>query len=124
MGQVRCGVSVDNVTRLFDENPFEVVSMDLTEWKLEDRGGRFAVVHCDGIPNGFNWQRIPETLVGTLPVIVGEGNSQRFIIDGAHRVAKALVENRKTISAVVLSEEQTRKCVRVGQMARFERETG
>jgi len=81
-------------------------------------------VHCDGIPNGFDWHRIPETLQGTLPVIVGIGNSRKFIIDGAHRIAKALVENRKTIWAVVLSEEQTRQCVRTGQMARFDRETG
>jgi hypothetical protein len=124
VNQVRCGVSVDSVTRLFAENPFEVVSMDLSEWKLEDQGGRAAVVHCDGIPNGFHWHRIPETLEGTLPVIVGIGNSRKFIIDGAHRIAKALVENRKTIWAVVLSEEQTRQCVRTGQMARFDRETG
>jgi hypothetical protein len=47
VNQVRCGVSVDSVTRLFAENPFEVVSMDLSEWKLEDQGGRAAVVHCD-----------------------------------------------------------------------------
>ena len=124
VSQVRCGVSVDSVTHLFAENPFEVVNMDLSEWKLEVQGGRSAVVLCGGIRNGFHERRIPETLEGTLPVIVGIGNSRRFILDGAHRLARALIENRKTILAVIPSEEQTRQCVRAGQMARFERETG
>jgi hypothetical protein len=88
------------------------------------KGGRSAVVHCGGIRIGFHRHKLPETLEGILPVIVGIRNSRQFIVDGGHRVAKALIENRKTILAVVLSEQQTRLCVRAGQMERFDRETG
>jgi hypothetical protein len=58
-----------------------------------------------------------------VPVLVGRGNGRLFLIDGAHRVAKALLEKRKTIPAVMLTEEETRSCVREGQMEWFDRET-
>ena len=124
VAQVRCGVSVSKVIEYFAASPCVVVDMDLNDWILEEQFGRFAVVHFTGILNGIHMQKLPRTLEGTLPVIVGIGNSREFLVDGGHRVAKALTEKRKTILAVILSEEKTRQCVREGQMERFDRETG
>jgi hypothetical protein len=123
VSQVRCGVSVMAVTEYFATNACKVVKMDLGEWSIQSDGERYAVVHRSGIPNGFNPERQLKTADCTTPVLVGIGNGRRFLIDGAHRVAKALVEKRMTILAVILTEVQTRACVRPGQMPRFERDT-
>jgi hypothetical protein len=121
--QVRCGVLVSKVTEFLSQNPREVVEMELADWSFEQNSGRFAVVHRTGLLNGVRPNNIPQTLDATMPVLVGIGNGRLFLIDGAHRVAKALIEKRKTIRAVMLTEDETRACVREGQMERFERET-
>lgn len=121
--QVRCGVLVSKVTEFLAANPREVAALDLNEWVLEQDRNRFAVVHVSGIANGILPYKVPNTLEGTMPVLVGHGNGRKFLIDGAHRVAKAILEKKKSISALILSEEETRACVREGQMERFDRET-
>lgn len=121
--QVRCGVLVSKVTDFLTANPRQVVDMDLREWKVEQNRGTSAVVHRTGLANGFRPDNLPKTVEGTIPVLVGMGNSRLFLIDGAHRIAKALSEDRQSMPAVILTEEETRECVREGQMERFERET-
>jgi len=121
--QVRCGVLVNKVTAYLAANPRDVVDMDLRDWTIEQNSGRFAVLHRTGIANGVHPANLPKTLDGTMPVLVGIGNGRWFLIDGAHRVAKALIEKYKSIRAVILTEEETRACVREGQIERFERET-
>ncbi|MFN3161617.1 MAG: hypothetical protein ACE37I_20080 [Rubinisphaera brasiliensis] len=121
--QVRCGVLVSKVTEYLAAHPREVVDMELGDWTIEQNSGRFAVMHRTGLANGVRPDNLPETLEGTMPVLVGTGNARVFLIDGAHRVAKALIEKSKTIRAVILTEEETRACVLNGQMARFDRET-
>jgi len=54
---------------------------------------------------------MPATLQGTVPVLVGNGHGKLFLIDGAHRVAKALTDGRVAIPAVILTEAETRACV-------------
>jgi len=117
--QVRCGVLVSKVTDYLAANPREVLDMDLGDWTIEQNRGRFAVVHCTGLANGIRPDNLPKTLKCTMPVLVGVGNGRLFLIDGAHCVPKALIENCKTICAVILTEEETRAWVREGQMERF-----
>mgnify|MGYP000899660788 CR=1 FL=1 len=121
--QVRCGVLVSKVTEYLVVHPREVMDMELKDWTLEENSGHYAVVHRTGLANGVRPNNLPKSLDGTMPVLVGTGNGRVFLIDGAHRVAKALVEKRKSFHTVILTEEETRACVRDGHMIRFDRET-
>lgn len=114
---------MSKVTDFVAKHPREVVEMDLSEWHLERDGGRFAVAHATGLANGIRPNNVPDTLKGTHTVLVGCGNGHLFLIDGAHRVARAIMDKQETIRAVVLTEDETRACVREGQMERFDRET-
>lgn len=46
-----------------------------------------------------------------LPIILGTMGEMHFVFDGHHRIYKAFKEGRKTLSAYILTEAQTREIV-------------
>jgi hypothetical protein len=122
--QVRCGVSVSAAINLLKASPKPVVEVKLADWSLKPLGDECAVWHKTGMPNTFRMNNLPNDRDSRFPVLIGQANSMQFLIDGAHRIARALVKGRKTARAVIFYEEETRQCVRFGQMKHFERCVG
>jgi hypothetical protein len=122
--QFRCGVSVSAAIKLIKARPKPVVEIKLADWSLKQLGDEYAVCHKTGMPNTFRMNKLPNDKDSRFPVLIGQANSKQFLIDGAHRIAKALLKGRKTTRAVIFSEEETRECVRFGQMKHFERCVG
>ena len=46
-----------------------------------------------------------------IPIIITEYNNTYYVLDGVHRLSKAIDENKKTIKAFTLTTDQLKKCI-------------
>lgn len=122
--QTRISVQVDKVIQLITNPPRPVTNMPLADWSLIVNNGQTSVRHATGLVCGYHQYKLPHTLQGAFPVLVGTGNGKVFLIDGAHRVAKGLMDGRVAIPAVILTEAETRACLRSGMQKRFDAAVG
>lgn len=122
--QARLHVSVNKAIDLITHPPRPVGTLELADWSLVFNGAKHGVRHVTGITSAYYEYKLPENARSCHPVLVGVGNEKYFLIDGAHRVAKALIDGQKTIRAVVLTEEETRSCIRPGMEKRFDEKVG
>ncbi len=110
LNQVRLHVSVAAVIDLITKTPRPIKFMDISEWSLRESNGATAVQHVTGIHCAYHQHKLPPTLRNTFPVLVGTGNGKRFLIDGAHRMAKALIDGLRKAPAIILTEEDQGLC--------------
>jgi hypothetical protein len=122
VSQVRLHVAVQSVIDLITKSPRPVPAIGIADWKLVRDGNVTAVQHVSGIHCAYREHKLPPS-GGNFPVLIGVGNGKMFLIDGAHRMARALKDGSKTINAIVLTEAETRSCIRTGMEASFDKKT-
>lgn len=95
--------------------PRTVERLPLAEWfcGTTDHGTPF--VSCKGgIDVGYKADNLPTELSTIHPVLLGSIGGRTFVIDGAHRLAKAVLSRTTAIPAVRLTEAETTSCIRDG----------
>lgn len=125
--QLRIHVPKKAVTDLISVKPYPVEQMSLKDWETINNGQGKNGVRCgEGPICGFTMddRRFPDTKSEIYPVLIGQAGGRKFIIDGAHRVAAWKSMMLPSIIAIILSEEDTRACVRPGMMEQFETKLG
>lgn len=122
VSQVRIGVSVSKAIEkwsMIRHDRFTRIS--LADWKLVEVDGKHAIRHIAGFHSAYYPHKLSDSTVNCVPVLVGEGNGKKFLIDGPHRMARRILEGKKTIPAAILTEAETLECVRDGQLERFQK---
>jgi hypothetical protein len=117
--QIRLHVSVGAVIDLVTSKPYPIQNISLNDWSLGAEIGFTYVRHVSGIKCAYHQHKLPQ-VIDLFPVLIGTGNGKQFLIDGAHRMAKYLLGKRPTIPAIVLTEAETRSCVRKDMEAKFD----
>lgn len=121
VSQVRIGVSVSKAIKKVTDPRRLIYQISLADWKLVEAGGKHAIRHISGLHSAYYPSKLPENTENCFPVLIGEGNGKTFLIDGAHRMARRILEGKKTIPAAILTETETLECVRDGQLERFQK---
>lgn len=120
VSQVRIGVSVSKAIKKVTDPPRPIYQISLADWKLVEADGKHAIRHIAGFHSAYYPHKMPDSTENCFPVLVGEGNGKKFLIDGAHRMARRILEGKKTIPAAILTEAETIECVLEGQLKRFQ----
>lgn len=71
-----------------------------------------------------NWKKAQSDIVDlSVPILMAYGRSKFLPIDGWHRIAKALLEGRKTLPAVKLTQAESRTIHQYTGLTRKPRKT-
>ena len=112
--QARVYHQVVKAIEIIRRSPRRIEMMSLSGWSRGCRQGR-SYLTCDGaISVGFRPEKLPTTLDGLHPIIVGVLHARTFVLDGAHRIAAHLQAGKTTIPAVRLTAAETVACIRDG----------
>lgn len=112
--QARVYHQVVKAIEIIRRSPRAIEMMSLCGWSCGRRQGR-SYLTCEGaISVGFHPEKVPTTLDGLHPIIVGVLHARTFVLDGAHRIAAHIQAGRTTIPAVRLTAAETAACIRDG----------
>ena len=114
VNQTRLHHSVDDAIAMVRATPKPVVQMSLEGWVVGQHDGRYYVRRPGNPPNFFHPHKLGAIPDHIFPVLVGTLRGGQFLLDGSHRVAKWIQAHRATISAIILSEAETKSCIRPG----------
>jgi hypothetical protein len=115
VNQCRTFHDVAVAIEIIRREPRPVEQLPLADWfcGTTDQGAPF-VSSQGGINSGYKTDNLPRDLAAIHPVLLGSIGGRTFVIDGAHRLAKAVLTRTTSIPAVRLTESQTASCIRDG----------
>lgn len=115
VNQCRSFHDVPNAIRIIRRSPRKIEHLQLADWYCDvDEKGRHHLTGPGAIGCGYRPQDLPAHPYPTHPILIGSIGGRIFVIDGAHRLARALHCELPSIAVVRLSEEETAQCVRDG----------
>ena len=115
VNQCRSFHDVAHAIQIIRRSPRKIEHLQLTDWYCDvDERGRHYLTGPGAIGCGYRPKDLPSHPYPTHPILLGSIGGRIFVIDGAHRLARALHCELPTITAVRLSEEETSRCVRDG----------
>jgi len=121
--QARFYHDVLKALQIIIHSPHPVEELNLETCKVApDLKGRPAVSVEGGFPCGYHPEKLPAHADSTHPIILASLRGKAFVLDGAHRLAKAVLSGKATIPAIRLSIAESKRCVRDGfeQKVEFE----
>ena len=105
--------------KYYRENPKSTFTHDGTEYDLNkllkltstSKGSNFPVKELRWILNHTDVQKVRvEKADLKYPILIGKLKSKWVVYDGAHRLTKAVEENRNNIKAIKVSDYILNKC--------------